>query len=328
MKLANILGRAWQITWKYKVLWIFGILGGCNIPLGFQSNIPYRLFQSVIEPTKIPSSIGKFLSNYSFKEQVIILIILITVISFIFVFIMAVLNLFGQAVLIKGSSDVEHDGITLEIPLLLKAGAHYFWRLFGIYLIFGILSVLLIILSEVVIYLSFDVTKGIGLVCLSPLICIFIPLVWSFGIYLYQAYISSVVGECGIVQSIQRGWQVFKQYIGNMLLTGLILNLGINGIGGFILSVPITVINSSFITSPLSAFDSTARIGPIITNVLSLAYLPVYLILQGILTTYVVVAWTLNYLVLTRPSIQDDKSLDQGDLPPAIGQSDEDSPAR
>ena len=26
----EILTRAWQITWKYKVLWIFGILAGCT----------------------------------------------------------------------------------------------------------------------------------------------------------------------------------------------------------------------------------------------------------------------------------------------------------
>jgi len=26
----DVLTRAWQITWKYKVLWIFGILAGCT----------------------------------------------------------------------------------------------------------------------------------------------------------------------------------------------------------------------------------------------------------------------------------------------------------
>ena len=26
----EVLTRAWQITWKYKVLWIFGILAGCT----------------------------------------------------------------------------------------------------------------------------------------------------------------------------------------------------------------------------------------------------------------------------------------------------------
>ena len=26
----EILTRAWQITWKYKVLWVFGILAGCT----------------------------------------------------------------------------------------------------------------------------------------------------------------------------------------------------------------------------------------------------------------------------------------------------------
>ena len=25
----EVLTRAWQITWKFKVLWIFGILAGC-----------------------------------------------------------------------------------------------------------------------------------------------------------------------------------------------------------------------------------------------------------------------------------------------------------
>ena len=29
MNYSEILSRAWQIIWKHKVLWIFGILAGC-----------------------------------------------------------------------------------------------------------------------------------------------------------------------------------------------------------------------------------------------------------------------------------------------------------
>jgi hypothetical protein len=29
MNIGEVLSRAWKITWKYKVLWIFGILAGC-----------------------------------------------------------------------------------------------------------------------------------------------------------------------------------------------------------------------------------------------------------------------------------------------------------
>ena len=29
MDIGSVLSRAWQIIWKHKVLWIFGILAGC-----------------------------------------------------------------------------------------------------------------------------------------------------------------------------------------------------------------------------------------------------------------------------------------------------------
>ncbi len=34
LNFGEVLSKAWQITWKYKVLWIFGILAGCAGQLG------------------------------------------------------------------------------------------------------------------------------------------------------------------------------------------------------------------------------------------------------------------------------------------------------
>ena len=30
MEIGEVLSRAWQIIWKHKVLWIFGILASCS----------------------------------------------------------------------------------------------------------------------------------------------------------------------------------------------------------------------------------------------------------------------------------------------------------
>jgi len=37
MDYGEVLSKAWQITWKYKVLWIFGILAGCGGQFGNNS---------------------------------------------------------------------------------------------------------------------------------------------------------------------------------------------------------------------------------------------------------------------------------------------------
>ena len=34
MEFGEVLSRAWQIIWKHKVLWIFGILAGCGTASG------------------------------------------------------------------------------------------------------------------------------------------------------------------------------------------------------------------------------------------------------------------------------------------------------
>ena len=54
----EILTRAWQITWKYKVLWIFGILAGCtNGGGGGGGNSGYRVGPS---DSNLPPEMKRF----------------------------------------------------------------------------------------------------------------------------------------------------------------------------------------------------------------------------------------------------------------------------
>jgi len=41
MDIGRILSRAWEILWKNKVLWIFGIFAGCASTSGGPGNASY-----------------------------------------------------------------------------------------------------------------------------------------------------------------------------------------------------------------------------------------------------------------------------------------------
>ena len=43
MDYGKILSRAWQIFWKYKILWVFGILASCSANRGSSPNFNYSL---------------------------------------------------------------------------------------------------------------------------------------------------------------------------------------------------------------------------------------------------------------------------------------------
>ena len=56
----EILTRAWKITWKYKVLWIFGILASCSQGGGGGGGGGNTGFQTGISDQNLPPALRHF----------------------------------------------------------------------------------------------------------------------------------------------------------------------------------------------------------------------------------------------------------------------------
>jgi hypothetical protein len=143
------------------------------------------------------------------------------------------------------------------------------------------------------------------LVCLIPTLCLLVPLGWLVNIFLEQANIAIVVEDLGIMDGLQRGWQVFRENIGMLIVMGLILVLGVGLIGGFIIGLPVVFFIGPAVFGAIAGTQQALQGGIAIAVLCLVAYIPVAIVLNGILQSYIRSAWTLTYLRLTsQPAVE------------------------
>jgi len=313
--IGTILQRAWQIIWKHKVLWIFGIFAGCssngfgsswgNINSGTPSSADFAL------PDQITSFFERIFGNL--QDWQVFLLVAITVIGIVlFILLLSLLFIFlgtlGKIGIILGVHWIEtadqspHEAeIKKDITFgsLLRASLPYFWRLFFLNLLLSIGWLIGVLVGAVMLIFTI-----VGICFLLPYCCLLIPLGWVFGIYVQQANVALVTENLSLTQAVQRGWEVLRANFGELLVMGFILAVG-GAIIGVAIMLPflfafIPLFVGSIVGSAASAMTTGMTSGLIISIVLLLVYLPFFVMLNGGLQAYLQTAWTLTYRSLTQ----------------------------
>ncbi len=282
MDYGEVLSRAWQIIWKHKVLWIFGILAGCsssNSGTGFSGSgtswrtdqLPYQVERAF---NQIPDwQIAGFVGA-------IIIVVLVLVVLAIF------LGTIGRIGLIRGTVQVDRGAEKLAFGELFSGSLPYFWRIFLLYLVVGLAMAL------VIIALVFTI-------CLSPLVCLMIPVAWVIGVILEQASVAIVIENLSIMDGLKRGWEVVKLNPGPIAIMWLVLVLGISLIGGLIIGLPLILSVGPILAGTFAGSERAFWGGMAAAGICFVAWLPFLIVLGGILRSYVGSAWTLTFLRLT-----------------------------
>ena len=167
----------------------------------------------------------------------------------------------------------------------------------GLSLLLFFVFFVLVMFGVLVFMAATMLTFGIALICLLPLCCLMIPVMWAVSVILEQAYIAIVVEERGIADGLSRGWEVAKSHWEPMLVMGVILILGAM-IVGLIIAVPIFLIMFPLFFS-LGITGGNNMTPLVIGGLCFLVYLPVLIVAGGILKAYVQSAWTLTFLRVT-----------------------------
>ncbi len=303
MDIGEVLTRAWQIIWKHKVLWIFGILAGCvNGGGGGGGNGARRSFNPSNESSNLPPYWQHFFSQFS-QEQIVLFVILGIIILLLIIVIAIFLGTVGRIALIRGAQQADQGAERLSFGELFKGSLPYFWRVFLLGLIVGLIFAVLVIALIIVGVLGSIVTLGIGLICFIPFICLLIPVGAFITLLIEQASIAIVIENKSIFDGLNRGWEVIKANAGTMVIMWLILTLG-GWIAGLIIFLPIAVILLPVIVAFAANNWQPMWSALLIGGICLVAYLPVLLVLGGILRSYIQTAWTLTYLRLTAPKVQ------------------------
>jgi hypothetical protein len=303
MNIGDVLSQTWKTIWKHKVLWIFGILAGCgsagtgagNGGITYQFNAPndVQYYIDQIDPALAALYIGLLI--------LVALVIIVLVIFF---------STIGRIGLIRGTYQNYNGATRLTFGEIFSGSTPYFWRVFGLNLLVGLLTFVAIVGLLFLGILGVVVTLGIFLLCLIPILCLLMPVIWLLGVYVEQAIIAIVLEDLGVMDGLRRGWQVFKGNFGDMFIMGLIL-LIISLVVTFVLILPVMAAIFPFLIGIFSGTSQAFRTGVLVAIVTAICYLPIFLVLNGLVRAYIESAWTLNYIRLVPPKADLDVELDE-----------------
>jgi len=311
----EVLTKAWQIIWKHKVLWIFGILAGCGQGggggnsggggnTGFNFNNP---------STNLPPQAMQWLDTIeqNIRTYVAIAIALICVIWIITIFLSTV----GKVGLIRGTSLADTGEEKLIFGQLFSESMPYFWRVLGLTLILALPVFILAVggAAFAIFAIAGVAAGGSGNESLAALgiipimigcVCLLIPVMFVLRMIFRQAERAVVLEDLAVLPSLSRGWEVFRANLGPIIVMAIILAI-IGFAAGLIITIPILLV--VFPTVFTFAMGQGETYSPLIFMGICLCiYIPVALVLQGIATAYVESAWTLTYMRITQPQQDND----------------------
>lgn len=321
MDFGEILSKAWKITWKYKVLWIFGILAGCAESSGGGGNGGGSNFNNRTPggdfPGGMPNLPPEVMQWLEWARANLALIIIGLCLFFLIITAIRVFfGTIGRIGLIHGAQRADQeDAPVLTFGDIFSQSRRYFWRIFGIDLLVGVVSIaiVLLILAAAFLPLLPAITSGqnmenaggawagFALILFACMCCIFLPVSIVVGIVLQMVYTAIVVDNMSIGDGLRKGWEVFKSHLGNVLIMWLLLAV-LGWIIGIVISLPLIAAFLPLILVVMGTREAITT-GVVTTLVCCVVYFPVLLVLTGILRTYVQTGWTLTYLRLTgRPA--------------------------
>jgi len=294
MNFGYVLSRAWQIIWMHKVLWIFGILAGCGNAGSFSGNFRYSYRGEVS-----PELQGFFDQVSILPDWLIVTIIIVAVLVFLLLIILGIfLSTMGRIGLIRGTQQAEAGDTGLSFGDLFRGGLPYFWRVFGLSLLVGLAVGLAAALIAALGIAGSLLTMGVGFICFIPLVCLLVPLAWLAGIVIEQSIVALVTEDLSIGAGLQRGWEIIRSNLGQYIVMGLILILGVSALGGILIGLPIVAIIGPAVMGVLVGTRAATGAGILVSVLCLVGYIPIAILLNGILVGYTEAAWTLTYLQL------------------------------
>ena len=305
MDFGKVLGRAWEITWRWKMLWVLGFLAALG-----QGNPAYQSSYSTSGDDfqrfgyQLGDSAEQFFALLSGLVLGLICLMLIVAIA------LWVVSVIARGGLIAGVQQVEEEGST-SFRKAWSAGARKFWTLFGLGILAALPLILLIIIGVVV--LTLGIFVGIGLmdvgeaasittIVLVSIICggflccgLFILVIILEQIRVYGER-AAILEDLGWIDAFKRGWEVLKDNLGATIILWLIffalgiVIFGISFVLVFVLAAPL--FGLFVINDPGWLLLGPLCIGGVLGTV-------VFALIRSIVMAFTSATWTLAFRELS-----------------------------
>lgn len=279
----EVLARAWQITWKNKVLWIIGVLFG--------------LFVALMFPLMFLSFLFPVFARQSRMDLALAALVGFIAIFALFMLILYPVSVFTQTSLTLGILNVEQDQERFSARELLRRSVPFFWRVLGVMLLFAAGLMLIVLIVQAVMLLVTMITFGFGALCVTPLSFLMYPAMYAAIVWMEQAMNGVIIDNMPLRDAIRQGWNLVRNNLLSVAVLALIIYFGIGVVTGVIL-VPLMI---PFFMMPIGFMEHEVNwILVSISIVCAVAFIPLFAVLTGWSMIFTKSAWVSTYLRLTR----------------------------
>jgi hypothetical protein len=315
MNYSEVFSKAWKIIWKFKALWIFGILSSCARASsgvsggssgggggGGGSNLLNSgtglASPDVMLPKQVYLWYLQFQHAWDTEPWGLFLIFMAV---FFFVLALVVLSLFlgvlGRVGVARGAWLADDGEEKLNFSRIFNESKPYYWRVFLFFLLLFAASLAVGGLVVIPILLVIIFTFGLGLLFLIPL---FIVVAFVIQILIEQTIVAIVGEDLGVFAGIERAWKLLVSKPWPQVVVVLATSLGQIAVM-FVLVIPIFLILIPFLISILFQTEQVIGIGAMISGAGFVLYLPFMILASGILYAYIGSLWALTFKRLTQP---------------------------
>lgn len=337
MDFGALFSRAARITWEHKVLWLLGFIvslfgGGYGASNSFSSFSNFNTPSSDIPLDPVTgqpdlSQVFPFLPSGFDPNQVFgdgfdpgallaalgtFLVALLCVGIFLSI-VFALIQWLGQGALIGMVNEYEERGRMPGAGEGFGIGGRHFLRLFVIAFLLGLPGLLLVLVGILAFGagISTFIASAAGgqdninfaglfgaLGCLLPLICVAVILGWLLGLLRNLAVRVAVIEDQGVMDSLKRGWALFKGHIGEVLVIWIVLAI-IGAVFSFLVGLPGIAIGLPVLMGINSGELSQSLIS--LSVLLACGYGIVVAALSSLLVVFASAVWTLAYRQFAGP---------------------------
>lgn len=285
MNIGEVFARAWHIIWKYKILWIFGLL--TSLAAG-TPDLQYN-FRTSGGNGRLPNTMQQFFQNV--PAWVWVLVVLGGLVLFLIFVLLATI---GRAGLIRGAWIADAGEASFTVGSLFSEGMTYFVRL----ILLALLIAGIMLSVVVVITLSTVLTLGLAMICLLPLLCVLVPILILLSVIVDLSIVAIVGENRGVIEGLQRGWEVFRAHPGEIIFMALVILIG-SAVANFLIGLPAMIVLTPLLVSLFTHSGAIAAGGVILSILLFLVYLPILLAARAVVTSYIETTWTVTFRRLT-----------------------------
>ena len=313
MEFGQIIKKAWDITWRYRYLWILGLFAGVTGPGGgggsTGSGTGNRNFGTGSGSGSSPfsaSDMERFLSSAQHWLPIVVAVIVVWI---LIGFVIWLLSLAAQGGLIWAVNEIE-EGRKPALRDAWSVGFRYMWKVLGLGLLLALPVLVILIVMGFVIVLPLVAAFSAGgaaaaaaivPVCGALIIGVPLLIVLSFilGVMQVLALRRIVLDDGRVVESAKQGWITLRTRFKDTGLMWLI-SWGLNIAASLVLAVPIILITLALVFPAIFAgvaqswgtIAGIAALWLLVVLVFSFAYTAIW-------GTFTSALWTIFYRRLT-----------------------------